>query len=274
MPLDLTRIKERQRNTESRQMGNFFKAQEGRNMIRVFAFSHKVTKDDVARGLFPKEKLGKTVEELDRPVSRFFTKGQPPTLHLSDNDPMYKQYQHVLKSKGKDAAQGFRPSLQFMINIVDINDPDKGVIEYGAPKTVYHAILGYVLDPEYGETILGCAGRDFIIEYNSKADGAQKYSVKLRDEKKCEALPESVEEGVKDFYDPEVFSAFGSNPEGVQTAGDEEESDEKDSVPKVKGRPVDPDADEEEEDDLEDLEEEEEEEEEEVRPKKTAPKKR
>lgn len=233
MPLDMDRIKQKQKETASRGGGNFFKCVESRNTIRVFAFEHKVTKEDVALKLFPKDKLGKTVTEIDRPVTRFFPKNRAkgkPRLSSGPDDPRMVEFEKGIRSKSKkdqDAARENGPRTSYFINVVDTSKETPKVVEFAAPKTVYDKILSELLDPEGdGEEMLGCKGRDFVITFDKSKKGADMYDTKLRDAKKCEELPESVEEGVQDFYDPETLAKLAAPADSEDASDDDEDEDD------------------------------------------------
>ena len=275
MPLDLGKIKKRQKETEAKSRGGFWKPQDGKNTVRVFAFNHKVTKEDVKAGLFDKEKLGKTVTELDRPVLRFFPEGGRP-VHASDSD--VAAWRKKMDKAGKSEQAKLRqagPQQHWMLNIVDTGAEEQKVVEYAANKTVYNAILAVVLDEEDGgEGVLGPEGRDFIITFDPKKEGAAKYSVSLRDEKKSEKLPESLEEQVKDFYDSGVFDSLGSGeaPEPTEDdPDDEEDEDEDDDSSEEEDDDEEEDSDDDEDDlDDDDEDDEEEDDDEDEEPKKSS----
>jgi len=51
--------------------GKFNRLKDGKNVLRIFAFPHKVTQDDYKRGIYKKgspyaPKVGETVSEIDR----------------------------------------------------------------------------------------------------------------------------------------------------------------------------------------------------------------
>ena len=250
MPLDLGKIKKRQKETEAKARGGFWKPQEGKNTVRVFPFTHEVTKEDVKAGLFEKDKVGKTVTELDRPVVRFFPGGGRPR-HASEEEvaSWRKKFDKASKDEQKKLRQS-GPQQHWMLNVVDTSADEMKVVEFAANKTIYNAILAIVLDDEDGgEDVLGCEGRDFIITYDPKKEGAAKYSVTLRDEKKSEKLPESLEEEVKDYYDASVFEALGSGEAAEEDEADDEDEEE-DDEPKGKKSKKDEEEDEEEEEKL------------------------
>jgi hypothetical protein len=241
MGLDLNRIRGKQKEAEAKSTGGFFKPKVGRNTIRVFSFDHKVTKEDVADGLFTKEKLGKTVTELDRAVVRLFNvEGiRGPVLVTSNDCPAMKAHnKFVAKCKDSDEIRKRRPQTAYFINVCDTSEKDLRVVEYACNKTVYEQILGKILDPDYGESILGTAGRDIVIMYDDNKQGSAMYSVEMRKEGKSEELPDSLEKQVKDFYDHDVFIKLGTvvggesgdvDDEGADESDDDEDSDEEES---------------------------------------------
>jgi len=234
MALDINRIRQKQKETEARDRGAFFKPQEGRNVIRIFTFEHKVTKADVTAGLYTKDKLNTVVTEIDRPVSRFFRSGSKPVHFLSKEDALYKEYE-TAKRKYGDKDQKVRqmgPSTHYVMNVIDVMDVKSGMKEFAAPRSVYNKILDTIGDPDFGESVLGIKGQDFIITYTEKNQGTEKYSVKIRPKDKCEVLPKSVLEGVIDFYSEAAYLNLadlpGSSPapSKADDADDEEEEDE------------------------------------------------
>lgn len=240
MSLNLDRIRQRQKETATRGGGAYLKCQEGKNTIRVFTFNHKVTKEDMTAGYFPKDKIGKVVTELDRPVTRFFEGKGRPILSAGKDDPRMDAYNKAMAKAGSDRskqeeARKLAPRTSYFLNVVNTSSQEPKMLEYAAPKTVYCAILDYVLDPEYGEEILGCEGRDFVIMFDKNKKGSDMYQVKLRDADKCEELLDSLESQVKDYYDPEVLETLGDSPDAVRDMEDDtadkevdDETDDKD----------------------------------------------
>jgi hypothetical protein len=274
MTLDLDRIKQKQKETETRKGGGgYYKPQPGRNTVRVFTFDHKVTKEDVKAGLFDKDKLNKVVTELDRPVVRQFPKGgRPVMVSEKDVDAWRKKYDRASK-EDKAALRQSGPQTHWMLNVVDTSATEMKVVEFAANKTIYNAILNEVLDPDHGEDVLGHEGRDFVIEYDPEKEGAAKYSIKLRDEKKCEKLPESLQDDVKDFYDADTYAALGGESVDKKVKDDDEDEEVEDDDEKETDESEEDDDDEsndeedldEEEDDLDD--EDDDDDEDEVKPK-------
>ncbi len=248
MALDLDRIKKKQAATKS-SGGNFFKPQEGRNIVRVFSFKHKVTKADVKAGHFNKKHLGKTVDELDRAVTRVFI-NRKPYLIKSASDPIARKHADDV-------------STQYMLNVVDVMGAEKKVKQFGAGKTVYNAIIDSIMDPDYGEGILGCNGRDFVITYHPDKEGANRYSVRLRDESKCTKLPASLAKGVYDYYDPAVYETLGE-PQNDAPDDEEDEEEDIDTDEDTDDEDLDEEEDSEEDEDDEDLDEEEDEDDEDI----------
>ena len=206
MALNMEKIKQKQQEL-NKKGGAFWRPSKGVNRIRVFKFQHKVTPDEVKVGAYSPKEAGKTVEELNREVLLQFGihPKKMPILATEESLEVYRE----LKNKDKDTAATIRPSKVFFLNIVDVLNPEKQVVLYGAKKTVFAEILRYLEDPDYGEEILGCKGDDFIVEYDPTAPGASMYSVRIAKEGKSEVLPSSLEKDVKDLLlcSDETFGA-------------------------------------------------------------------
>jgi hypothetical protein len=241
MALDLSKLKRQQAETTYKE-GDYFKAREGKNILRVFKFSHKVTKEEAKAGDFNTDQVGKTVDELVRPVVRHFNVGGHKRPVLSCEEIMEK-YER-LKSEDEKAAEKIRPAKAFFMNVVDMDDMKSGMQPWACPTSVYNKILGFLLEEEYGgeEKLLGCKGRDFIVTYDPKANSpGEMYNVMLREKEVCKPLPDKAQDKVIDFYDPEnaallgeVYAKkslspaadgfrnyFGKNAEGGAFGGDE-----------------------------------------------------
>lgn len=235
MGLNLDKIKKRQKETETKSRGGYWKPQDGKNYIRVFTFDHEVTKQDVAKGLFDKKQLGKTVTELDRPVLRFFPDGGKPVFASDEDVAAWQKKMDRTKPKSKEREQVRRsgPQQHWMLNIVDTSANEMRVVEFAANKTIYNAILQTVLDPEFGEEILGPEGRDFIITLDEKKEGAARFGIQLRDAKKSEKLSDDLQEEVKDYYDPDVYAAL-ADEETSDDSDDEDDEEEEEEKPTSK----------------------------------------
>ena len=213
MALNLGKIRDKQLET-SKSSGNFFKCTEGKNLIRIFKFSHEVTKDDVARGYFKKEDIGEEVEELDRPITLHYNYSTESKKPVISNRKIMGEYRALAKSTDESEllrANEIKPSKKYFLNVVDVNNIEDGVKVFGAAKGVYNAILEVLMDPEYGgeNAIFGRNGLDFGIVYNSKASPSEMYKVIPRAGGKSEKLNKDLEEQVLDLYDPKNLSMFG-----------------------------------------------------------------
>ena len=235
MPLDIEGIRRRNAELKRARSGTGFKCQQGENVIRILSFTHKVTKEDVSEGRFPKDKLGKTVEEFDREVVRQFgfTENNSP---IFSTDKSLAEYDKVKKSKDPEdmkIAKSIRPDRKYAMNIVDMNDPEKGVQLYLAPKTVREIVGDHIEDPDYGVEIIGLAGRDFKIHFDKNAEAAQMYKV-IISPKPGKKFGSKVQELVKDLWDPEVYNLFAK-------VSDDEDLEaktpvEKEEMPKGNGK--------------------------------------
>lgn len=170
---------------------SFFKFSEGKNLVRLFSWPHTVRKSDFTRGFYRKDdgiKVGDSFDELDREVYRHFTEGG--IVNCVGEDCKYcEESDTLLDSKNKRdqrAGNDIRANRAFYINLLDVDEPEKQIQIGSIPQSVYGKMLAYIQDPEFGEEILGKTGRDFIVERNSKLTPDKMYTVKLRDEKRCE----------------------------------------------------------------------------------------
>lgn len=168
---------------------------EGGNIIRVLPFEHKVTKQDVREKLFPETKLGKTVTKWRRPITTYY--------------------------KGDKNS----PQERFLMNIVDLTEKgaEKKVEAWLAPKQAAITIGDYVLDVDYGESILGLEGRNFRILYDKDADPQAMYRVSIRDKELSKELDSTLAKQVQDFFDPEVLAKFSQ--EGTGDTAEDKEND-------------------------------------------------
>ena len=230
MPLDLGTIKRRhEETTKGGGDGKRWSPSKGKNIIRVFKFSHKVTTDDVKARLYAKKKKGKSVEEIDRPFTLHFNVSSNGVPVLSTPEIM-KKYKRLVDSKHQQdqkAARAIQPQTKYAVNLVDINSSEKAMQYWLMPRTVYNAILGTVLDEDYGEKVLGIKGRDFVIIYDPDQKGSDMYQTRVRDKDKSKKLSASSEKEVLDFYgDGESVLGFAEADGGGADDEDEKEKDE------------------------------------------------
>ncbi len=245
MSLNTERLKKQQLETaKSAGGGDSWKPSEGKNLVRLFPFSHKVTKEDVENNRYEKVQLGKSFDELARAVTRHFNVSSSGIPVIS-NDAIMDRWRKLNKSKSKEdqaVAKKISPATGYFINMVDTNDVAKGMLTWACPKSVFNKILTYINDPDYGEEILGIKGRDIVVVYESAKEGSDKYQIMLRKEGKSEELPDDLDSEVLDLYDPEnegIFGVIDSGEEAASSAKDKEldkkeEEDEAEEKPKPK----------------------------------------
>ncbi|MEK7112872.1 MAG: hypothetical protein AAB875_06190 [Patescibacteria group bacterium] len=212
MPLDPNKYKKQQQELKSKR-GNTWKPSEGEagNIIRVFLFGHKVTDEDVKRGFYGKENLNKAQQELNFKVVRHFSvleDSKRPVFSTAFLMEKYKAWRDSNEESVQEQAKEIKPQTAYAINILDINDMEKGIQTWLCPSTVMDSILDYWNDPDYGDSIFGCKGRDFKIKFDKSAPPAKMYMTKLRDEKNCKAVGSNYQEQVKDLYDPKLRGIF------------------------------------------------------------------
>lgn len=209
--LNLNKIRNRQAET-AKSSGNWWKPDEGKNLVRIFKFSHKVTPDDVVRRYFKKDEQGKTLEELDRPVTiHYNVDGQDrPVISCKSVMMKYAELKDSSSEEDQEKAKDMRPSRKYYVNILDLDDVDSGMQIWGMPKSVYNKILTILMEPEYGgeDELFGPQGTDFMVTYTAKASPGEMYSVLPRP-KGSEKLDKGLAAQAHDLY-AMPLSAFGT----------------------------------------------------------------
>jgi len=77
-------------------------------------------------------------------------------------------------------AQRLRPATQFLLNIVDLNDPDKGVQVWRHYSfSIIESLLGYMVDPEWGDFTDPVHGRNVNIRMTRRGSSPS-YEVVLK----------------------------------------------------------------------------------------------
>ena len=186
-----------------------WKPEEGEkgSVIRVLTLKHKVTPEDVKLGLFDKAKLGKEVERFDRQVTRQFglTENNAPVFSTSET---VKLWEKKKASEGKEDARDIQPQTKYACNIVDMNNPQGGVITWMMPKSIRKALSDLLIDEDWGPDILGLSGTDLKVFYDPNAAPAQMYRLSPKPGEKARKLASSFQDKVLDFYRPDIYSSF------------------------------------------------------------------
>lgn len=230
MGLDLDRIRKRQ--AEGRQ-GKYWKPQSGvKNHIRVLKYSHLVTEGDVKAGFFPKEKLGKTVEDFDRPAVVVFgiSEDKKPVMVTKELSAKYEKLAASSRKEDRDLAEKIKPRRMGLLNIVDTDTRPFKLQVWKAPTGVVADLFAKVCDEDFGEAILGPAGRDFTIAFDKSKPPAKMYSIIVRDQDKSPKLPDELQSKVVDFYGRPIEDILGivtkaeeSRDEAEEAAADEDD---------------------------------------------------
>lgn len=243
MALDIEKIRNRQSETKAQQVGNRWQPRkEGINHLRVFKYVHEVVKQDVSTGAYRKEKLGKKVDEIDRPVVvQYGTReDNRPVLANEKSIAEYRELMNGDKTEQARAKQ-IKPSTRYLLNVVDTDEKPTKMRFWMCPKIVYNQILGTILDPDFGEDVLGPEGRDFSVKVDREAGPAGMYSVNIRDKEKSPKLPSNTVGQVIDFYAPKwsekVGLASSSEASGPTEAG-ESKNEEPTVVVEAEEEPV------------------------------------
>ena len=229
MGLDLAGIRKRQNGARG---GKYWKPTSGsKNHIRVFKFSHLVTEDDVKAGLFTKEKLGKQVDDFDRPVTLVYGTGESkkPVLATKEHHDRYEKLVGSKKKEDRELADKVKPRRQGLINIVDTDSRPFKMQLWQAPPGVVADLFEKVCDADYGEAILGAEGRDYTVDFDKTRPAAKMYSISVRDQGKSPKLPAELNGKVGDFYGKPLEVILG-----LEAAAEEAAEDEEKPAPKPK----------------------------------------
>lgn len=232
MNMNMNRMADVNTRTTSGGLGDLAKLVDGKNVLRIFSFAHKVTKADIDAGLYDKThaKVGQSFDEVFHETMEHLGEGEAP-LTCSGPATCPRCAQIVALSGTMDAKslKRMQAKARFYVNAINTDRPGAGMHTYAFPSTVAGTIAGYIRNEDYTpEELLGCNGRDFVITRDSKASPSMMYNVQLRDAKKSEALPASLQGNVVDLF-LNGSSAGAEKPSATtptQVVEDEDEGDE------------------------------------------------
>jgi hypothetical protein len=221
---------ERSKKQSTNKQSDFSRLEEGRNYMRVFPFRHEVTESDI--GKFYKEgeaEVGETYDEVERLVPVHFTDdGLVNCVASKCHCPWCSEADELLNSPdGKDKKMGKQLSARkrYFVNAVMNGNDSMSVVQL--PSIVFNAVINYILDPEFGEEILGCNGRDFIIDRDKSEQPSKMYDVRIRDHKRCDKLDESLADGVVDLFRMPVLEPGWSSNGDLNMIDDSDNEDKK-----------------------------------------------
>lgn len=217
-----TRRMERSKNLAGSSGGAFLKLKNGKNTIRVFSFAHEAVEADFTRGLYKKSdgiKVGEEFDEVERVCWQHFSEEGVDNCPRINCDTCASSDEYMASKDKSDQKLGkdMRASKRFYVNVVNLDEIDKGVQICPLPASVFNVILEYIMDPEYGEDVLGCKGRDFMIQRDTSLEPSKMYMVKLRDANRCEELDEDLQSKAIDLFQMTSLDA-GYAPEASEKA--------------------------------------------------------
>lgn len=233
MALNFKRL-ERSRVNSSGGGNKWGKLHEGTNVLRIFPFKHTVCAEDFDLGIYKESDcvtIGEEYEEVDREVMKhFLDDGQVNCIgtgcpHCKDSNDLLSSSSKGDKRAGKDLES----KRQYSVNAINMEVTEDFPRIYTLPQSVYNDILEYIDDPENGEDVLGCNGRDFIIEKNKNAPKiVDIYKLKIRDSKHCNGVV--INAPTYDlFQEPSLNPGYSSKEELVLTDDDRITNKEMDS---------------------------------------------
>ncbi len=185
MGINLDKYREKKENMKrSGGSGDFWIPRDGKNIIRIFSFKHRVNDHDIKIGRISDDyEIDDLVEEID----------VQQDVHFVNNKPFNCSGQNceICDDALRKNDKSMNARQRFYVNAIVLMEGDKKLKDNSLriatlTKTVYNDILSYVLDIDYGVKVLGVKGRDFIIEYDSSQQGTDMYRVKIRDKDVCD----------------------------------------------------------------------------------------
>lgn len=221
MALNSKRL-DRSKQSTTRGGGQFLKLQDGKNYIRLFSFPHEVEAQDFKKGFYkPNDGIeaGETYDELEREVYIHFGEDGAENC-IRKGCEKCSEAKELLESDSKadkKLGQEMKANKRFYVNCVDMNNPDAGMQICPMPTSAFADVLTYVTDPEFGESVLGIKGRDFVITKDpvaGKNDPGKYYSVLLRDREKSVVLSKDLKESVTDLFTLAVLEPGWSKDSG------------------------------------------------------------
>ena len=106
-----------------------------------------------------------------------------PRMTVGEQCPICEVVDELRKSKSPAAIQLVNRLAgveRYLMNIIPLNEDQKKVRQYIAPKTVRLALLKIILDPDYGDITDLERGRNVVIEKVQSGGGFVNYSVRVK----------------------------------------------------------------------------------------------
>jgi hypothetical protein len=246
MSLNKRRIERSKRSTNV-SGGSFARLVDGRNIIRVFPFHHKITEGDFKAGFYKESdgfKVGDEFDEIERSAAVHFTEDGIVNCMVHDCEFCADSKKYLASADKRDQKIGrdMRANKRYHVNAVNMEN-NEGMQIFALPQSVFSEIISYIDDPEYGESVLGSKGRDFIIDRDVSQDPQNVYAVKLRDANKCIELKREIMEGIVDLFELSVLDPGWKSDK--QQSGKSAPAEKEKSVDKVKSPDQNPYKDEE-----------------------------
>lgn len=124
MPKIDRKLMKRNLKKHERTGSRFWRAREGKNVLRILTFEHKLNEFDHLADRCEKDEIGKTIEHFFVDVHRVW-KGKNWINCLADKDKcaLWQEYWSMPKNERKN----YRPNATFVLNVVDMDEQHKGV---------------------------------------------------------------------------------------------------------------------------------------------------
>lgn len=260
--------------------GSFFKAREGKNIVRILPPWND-------EGVFYYEAslhYGLKNEGRDRAY---------PCLTMYENDCPVCDFISGLSSKDKELKDKLAPRKKFYVNIIDRQSGN--LVIWGFSTKILRTLLGYIQDPDWGDFTDPEEGHDIVIEREGTGRLDTKYEVRIKpkptevnfedwedemhdlsEEIIDEISEEDLQEIVEDNYGETTKKKKGKkkDEEDEEDEDDEEDEEDEDEDDEEDKDEDDDDEEEEDDDDEEDEEEDDDDDEDEGKKKKLKKKKK
>lgn len=112
---------------------SFFKLKEGKNCLRILPFRHKFNKFDLAAGRCDEEHVDQAITLMFLDVTRPFGQGIINCLEDDELCPVWQEYYDTPK---EDKTRN-KPKPQYFVNLIDLDEPNKGVQIVGLTPSVF-----------------------------------------------------------------------------------------------------------------------------------------
>lgn len=163
MPLNLDAL----RDKKAKRSTSGWSPKEGDNRIRILPHTSKYFTESLGEITVSFHSHWLKAEGVDTTVVRCLRdRGEPCPLCMAS-----KKFKDSPDPNLKKNADETRQSERHLFNILDLNDPAKGIQVYESGPSVYDQILSTVANPAWGDVLGVADGRNWTLNLNKKGRG-------------------------------------------------------------------------------------------------------